>query len=719
MSQRKRGGDLVEALVATRADVARGGETATRTACAILQALKGTQNGPHRKFLLRIFRWLAQSLPISWAHALAEALEEEDIGQDAQLEGLLIVRGAFGSETVTFKDLAQQPFIHAREKEKCIRNAAILGLWAQRAQICVHLELLHQVISRENAPSSTLFLMGLQDLRDDIALVAGRNADGREPGPLSAALAAHLLASGSALVHADPAWEDADIAAKEVSTCLAELDVTTQRTQALAAASVDEATAEDRRFELDHIAKVQVRRLCLLLGRMRPQFYVARNSGSLEPFTDVLRTRLLELVGSEQLKLRLASGKVLGQTDPASIVPFLCGLTTRMQSNATARSAATCTEPESSGPIGVARRLASPYFAMNAAKCISEDVLPFMQTQQELTEDLLGNNAQDTAVRDLLFARLSPLLFLTMLPLSTMFAPTSTESTEIAEALLLRCIAVYEFKEVRQVAAQALARLHRARVAIPVVLCGLKWFVDQTANPALEAAEENHSESEEHIAFLVWTKALQRLESNPNNDAIIPVDVSVAKALVVTAQYAFAQEPSGKCPQKLVDQLFHVFAKPCRDPQSPLANLQEGCIILLSSCAVGTPDAWKPSSKAKALVQEVDPGHGVTASYSQNQPEPMPSPRGERVRLLYLGPKVFDAVAQQLCSLVLGGLDDARSQVRGAMVKLAGALLTLPEASLRFPDGAMAGLMKKLSGLANMDIDAEVRLLASKLAQQM
>jgi hypothetical protein len=82
-----------------------------------------------------------------------------------------------------------------------------------------------------------------------------------------------------------------------------------------------------------------------------------------------------------------------------------------------------------------------------------------MDVQAQLTQELLDDPNSVAAVRDLLFLRLAPLLVLRTLSAPSMMQDESEECT-IAPLLLARMVGLYEFDQVRRLAAEAMSKLN-------------------------------------------------------------------------------------------------------------------------------------------------------------------------------------------------------------------------------------------------------------------
>lgn len=840
---------LSDALRDLVAEISRGGDGAIRSVSALLRAAGAAAEGRHRRFLLRVFRFVAAEIPEKLVAAVAYALEGLD--SDAKLETILIMRGIFGRSAVEIRRTSHVKLVQAcssnlkfsraafeilqvdveRDEnsrfarqspltaaaadvfmlcvlENCAEVAArrtseklnaTERIWDLRSNICEHLLLVQEDAqyqdnqSTRNTTNPSIFVKGMQDLRDDVEKICQKTPGVEGSASLEvyvAAIAAHLLAAGSALVKGDPAWQDPEDAVEEITTCLAELNATTQRTQKLALME-NQLEADDQRFELDQVAKIQVRRLCLLLGRcaetsilnivvdargqallqlavqqlgrhsgtcaklsselvgivllticgqpgedqishanslsiedrvgkgyaplldllkaegavadcaseilasgakkypdqllpdiigivasapapvherekalLTLEKYVALNQGSMSPFEEVMRARLLELALHENLTLKRASGSVLGQVSPDSIVPYLCDEIASTTNDATSRSAASAalqlvfqhhtdtrkvftlwfervnnddespqmghlrdsckrwarvvpphlwqvifrdiiaasqSKPESSGPIAVARRLVEPYIREHAQCVIEADLVEMMRTQPCLSEELLSEKGNEEQVRQLLFQRMSPLLFLTMLPLKSMLDSGINACRSLVVPLLERCIGVYEFKEVRQLAAQALGSLDFETVVLPIAQYGLENFAAQY----MENQDNNIAEIDS-ISESCWKDAIQNLKENVVNEAIDPPDVTVAKALVFAVQNSMFQNPRVSISREFIDLLVKLLQLPCSSPNSQLANLQEGSIHVLSQMASGQKQDWLDTLQVQARKPQIE-----------------------------------------------------------------------------------------------------------------
>lgn len=91
-------------------------------------------------------------------------------------------------------------------------------------------------------------------------------------------------------------------------------------------------------------------------------------------------------------------------------------------------------------------------------KCVDDFVFPWledvMSRQERLTAQMLDDSGSSEHVRALLFARLLPLLILRVLPIT----PSKSASSKLAQELLLRSTSLYEFDQVRRLAAESLCK---------------------------------------------------------------------------------------------------------------------------------------------------------------------------------------------------------------------------------------------------------------------
>jgi len=225
--------------------------------------------------------------------------------------------------------------------------------------------------------------------------------------------------------------------------------------------------------------------------------------------------------------------------------------------------------PESTQMVSVARNVA----AINGGVVVPGIVMDKMKTQPELSEEFIEQRTQEET-KVLLFERLSPLLYLRMLNLCQLTLDNDTEE-ELGTLLVRRMIALYEFKQVRQLSAQIFARLSLDRIVWPTNIYFLSMYTSQTGSQTS-----------------LVSKTLEMF-AELGNEAIFPPDITVVKCAILCACEVVSTHPTSVVPEEFLCCFLSIIAMSgsC-SVDSQMGNLQQGCLEFLRLFLTVNTKAW-------------------------------------------------------------------------------------------------------------------------------
>jgi len=374
---------------------------------------------------------------------------------------------------------------------------------------------------------------------------------------------------------------------------------------------------------------------------------------------DMLLTHLTGIVENAEVGLRNEAGSVFGNISPNMSVPFLCKLisTDAKEKRADARSSGSnalaevfrnhfntlevfaiflkeaktsnrmldsclrwgkkidaemwphifrylvlqmLKRPSNDVFVAVARRLGHNFFDERSFEVL-ETVLEELEKQPQLTESMLSKGSA-AEIQALLFRRLSPLLFLNVLNPSKVHRNWEDGRVQrIALLVLERILVIYEFKEVKQMAAEVFALFPQESVLLPVCERLLLEFISGTTG-------NGHVESRVSGRPELLQKCSQKISVAGKNEENFPPDVIVAKSVLYSLCSSISRSSVEEIP---IAVLFHVIEIASLELMSQdgqgmeLKNLQEGCLQFLSLSLIGRSESSWKGLKADQFIEVV------------------------------------------------------------------------------------------------------------------
>ena len=382
--------------------------------------------------------------------------------------------------------------------------------------------------------------------------------------------------------------------------------------------------------------------------------------------------------------------------------------------------------PSAPGPIGIIRRLVDAKVGLVCLeKVIHDVVLPELDGQHRML-DLDPN---------VLISRLSPMLFLRMMPL--------LEGEQLVDVVLDRILATVEFNEIRTQASEVLARMpvhvwptclwmldrypdstrvlqavlfvscqsmtSRTSTSIPVALLNSLCAVTRMAEHSsvlqgftqllfiLVANVPNHwcdpppSRPMIQECNQEWTSDVL-VHGPPALPFVLRIVAHETISLKICAASALAMSLSSVC------EYLGVFSS---SVNSSMENAPRGLIsqeiLDVAINSYGSGNIHLDSSLLQLMFQVTLTHVKLAQSYPGHT-------------------ELFGAFCmKRLCALVLTSIESNHEQLRILSIRVVGVLVVMPEEWNLLPNGSLGAFILKLKGISNLDTNQQARSLAEKL----